>query len=197
MKAKGMEQVITKDYVFNKMMPLLNDAFGDMAYTIAGGCPRDLYYDVPVKDIDVYVNYDALPYTVVDKLNVIGSLSSTTTAVADVEYHARVYNLVGTPVQIILKRLGSHETFVQDLLSSFDFGCCRIALDQNKEFIFTNDFLIDHNNETITLCYQSDETIVNSLTNHFDRIKIKYPNRTLKVTPIARETQLLTEAEVR
>ena len=162
---------------------------------IAGGAIRDTYHDKRVSTIDVFVkaqkkaikemgiefkspkwmqywfnmfkcsakHQDDVIY--LGDIETFEKLDRNIIAVWQVITKGKTYQII-----LITK---DPEKYVED---NFDFGICKAFYDGTK-MRFTNDFLMDSLNHTITLYREhlTDKQIEYAVTEHVHKIKKKYP----------------------
>lgn len=162
---------------------------------IAGGAVRDTYHDRPVSDIDIFVKED-------DKM--LSMLGSNYASQKWTDYWKQMFNYTESKndkirffgdgyvfnvldddicgVWEIRKGLKKYQIIMlkqdpRDYVSEkFDFGLCRAYCDGRK-LHFTNEFLEDSLNKTITLYPENltKKQIDYAVNHHIQKIRQKYP----------------------
>ena len=162
---------------------------------IAGGAVRDTYHERPVSDVDIFVEESEIMLKMNDsdygsdkwidywkkmfnfseakndKIKYFGDgyvfhvLDNDICAVWEIRKGLKKY-------QVILLRQDPR-TYVSE---KFDFGICRAYCDGRK-LHFTNEFLQDSLNNTITLYPEnlSEKQIDYAVNHHIQKIRNKYP----------------------
>jgi|SRR5687768_8466652 len=169
----------------------------------AGGIVRDVLFGKTPKDIDIFISHDE-----VNKLKETGiseRLGGTLECLFSSEYSAipdvhSIYNLQQElpidwralkeeviqqlkdfipsgelPVQIIVIENGMTP---RERLDTFDFGFCQVGYD-GKEVVYTDHFLRDFQNETVTLVFCENEKEFKRSMKRYDRLKDKFPELTM------------------
>lgn len=159
--------------------PLVRGIFGNVAKltsfaTIAGGYLRDSYYQVPHKDIDIFVNSS------MRRSELGAAFPGWTISEHDDDEKSydgvsafQVINLAHSnydPVQIMTS--DDYNT-VESVLDKFDFGFCQIAFDGSNVLV-TDEFWNDASNNTAT--FLMDRNRRSNHSEHENRLRQKYPN---------------------
>ena len=138
---------------------------------IGGGCLRDLWFDKPVKDIDIFIcnttNERQLDYIegkiLVKQTYNYGNLSNIeVTRVVD-----EGTRIDGIPVELI---------FINnpDVMGRFDFSICQIMYDGDL-VEYTSEFLQSTITNNIKLLRCDNKKQFDRSMKRFDRLKEKYP----------------------
>ena len=162
---------------------------------IAGGAVRDTFHDRKISDVDIFVKANP---------EIARKVSNDFNSSAWVEYWSRVFkfdpkrndqvkffgdeytfngldqNIMGVweilkntkRYQIILIKMDPREYIGKH----FDFGICRAYCDGVKMH-FTDEFLTDSMNQTITLYkeHRTEPQLIYALQHHLKKIQHKYP----------------------
>ena len=167
---------------------------------IAGGAIRDLYHNVAVKDVDIFLPYR--PDRLTDALNAVydGGWRRTLGAeeAAYTEWITELYevhepmevrdfpscDLVKAPpaqFQVIMMN-DQFEFSPMNVLRRMDFGMCQIAFDSDG-YQWTYEFMKDYINNSFTVCRSDNTAMFNRSLERFRRFQEKYPSYKLVVPP--------------
>ena len=173
---------------------------GNVSAIIAGGAVRDTYFSKPISDIDIFifdpvfsgkqrVNQLTTQYVsnlmggedVCDVWELYHTMWSSPAGGTTNRFVTQIINLFkdGTDYQLISLKIDP----VEYVKKYFDVGLCMAYCD-GKRMRFTERFLTDANNKTITLCGDLNKEEYDYATkNHIPRIRNKYPDFVVKVDP--------------
>lgn len=153
---------------------------------IAGGCLRDEYFGVEIKDIDCYVGPDFKPGLLEIALGPDWDVDIDIPADRISDYRGyfgeiitEVYKSRNTcdddalPLQIMV---WNREPDMAALLASMDFGFCQIGYDGRKTWT-TRAFRQDAQANTATYTLRSDDPRAPGCYGRMWRLKEKYPDR--------------------
>ncbi|QSI31466.1 hypothetical protein GNX71_18530 [Variovorax sp. RKNM96] len=147
---------------------------------LAGGYLRDRMNDKPVKDLDFFAPYGltcealraAFPGACPETYAAFLAYSSS--EVRDV---FDIGMVDGHPAQVIVLEEGMDPL---DRVSRMDFGFCQVATGVGV-YLTTTAFEVDQLNQTATLVHCEDEREFTRSMKRWDRLKLKYPERTLVI----------------
>lgn len=161
------------------LLPEIRSVFPDAV--IAGGAPRDAYFGVQIKDIDVMTSnvpdLDTLR-TLADRMGGRWDLAEPQDPSGDAVFEYEIHFSDGTPRLNIIDLSGFEITDPVDNLHDFDFALSQIAVTPNG-VIHTPAFIADALAGTCT--YTGDcgkeQWRIDSSKRRLQRLKVKYPNR--------------------
>jgi len=196
-----MNKIKINKVALNVLHSLHRIGFGDAI--LAGGAVRDAYLGAPTKDYDFFIRVPQMTIsTVCEKLreeleseNRPAGLDLSLKAFVD-DYLplsgpsnpiGGVYDLelikCGIPLQFIFTKMDPLD-YVREF---FDVGLCKCYVTKMRSrslrVHFTDDFLQDFKNKTLTVCAENItlEQYQHTMEDHIPRLRKKYPNYTVKV----------------
>ena len=177
---------------------------------IAGGMLRDVYFDQPYRDIDIFIWDPRTQY----KNN-----GGTELPLLDMHAYEKLFSIIGLSGQILRNWVpgqggdegsmegrdiltsglthvcdmminGFHYQFitlhtnpVEYVMKYFDTGICKVYCDGEK-IRYTNDFLKDAENKTITICGRmTEDEFIATMERHIPKLISYYPSFTVMVAP--------------
>lgn len=154
----------------------------------AGGCVRDLHFDKPIKDFDIFIEYSSA-FTSgarwADLLNIpkIQIHHKSNSDFSHLNNHIK--NVCSFNKNDILYDVIIVDTSPVDHVNRFfDIGLCK-AYFNGKKFTFTSDFMFDKEHKTLTML--GEDMDINEIKwcqdHHLQRLKNKYSNFTPTVAP--------------
>lgn len=147
---------------------------------LAGGYLRDMTFGKPVKDVDFFVSYgttcETLSTVFPDARREIYAefLYYSSSEVIDV---ISIGTVGGYPAQVIVLKPYLDP---MDRVAHMDFGFCQIACGIQGGDL-TAAFHKDKRNNTATLVYCESKQEFDRSMKRWDRLKLKYPERTLVI----------------
>jgi len=158
---------------------------------IAGGFPRDIYFGKTPKDIDIWIPSDVKignrESDLLKELFESRGMCLTIPTITESEDHYKIEEIGitrivkcqvdGVDIDLISTKFLSEGMKGYSLLFNFDMGICQIAR-KGGEYIFTENFIDDKINKTITLYHKNRSLqLVNfSESEHLPRVKAKFPD---------------------
>lgn len=165
---------------------------------LAGGAPRDVYHQKPIRDYDIFFKEDPSLSTLIDfnkltrdMVNIGWSYGSYESYSEQLNHCTKIWD-----VDLISSTDGSIQiihldcdplTFVYD---SFDIGLCQAFVEyrpasDNFMMRYTPNFLKDSREHTLTIAAKdmTYEQYAYTCDVHIPRLKHKYPNFKVKTAP--------------
>lgn len=167
---------------------------------IAGGCLRDLYHGVEIKDIDVFIPNADNPkiHSLLEEYKKDHSHTITRSIRAKTDYKEWV---ASTEVETVFTmKIGSLSIDVigvtsnpDQIIERFDFGICQIQYD-GYDVRYSPEFKMDCWNKTFTLirCDKEDDWVRSM--KRFEKFKQKYPKHTLDISRFEKQYGLIHHA---
>ena len=190
-----------------RILHLLHDA-GYESAMIAGGAIRDMYHEVPMSDVDIFVQYQVTeadprrPFGATEWESHWANLFVEDTDMADVSWSYSRYEKPADTLSeeqhkdddgiVAVWNVNTDEGHYQVIFTNmdpieyvnrkFDFGICKAYFD-GKKLHYSRDFMRDSRNRTITLVGEglTHHQIRYACEQHLPRIQKKYPGYKFQV----------------
>ncbi len=143
---------------------------------IAGGCLRDLHFNKPISDIDIFVNgsYHSAGYfrSLIEQSSNQSVIWDRTTKHNNVIYQKTIGKIVcfgfeGEKYQVVQK---GHNVWSKSINDTFDIGLCMLNWD-GIDYCISPHFVIDAAYRRLTLVNSKEH----SSLGHQARVRNKYP----------------------
>lgn len=178
------------------LVQVAREVFQTQQCVIAGGAPRDILSDKPIKDVDIFLNLESLPWrdthacTSRDQF-FESACREFATRIEDTEVVSIEFNdpqpeyEVGLDICDIetthgpLQLIGLYDRNPIEDIVNFDFGLSKVYVDCTGVFM-TVDAMLDRHNKTITYTPTkwADEKAAKRSYHRLQRLRAKYPDWT-------------------
>lgn len=166
---------------------------------IAGGAPRDWYFNRVAKDIDIYLQADSQDIDVAElgimfSGCVIRKLGNSYSEAEDdnfIKYVYEVEGFMGLDLQFIFCdfKLNPEKSVHQQVVDQFDAGICMITWDGQGPFNADPKFHRDEEDKTITIHEGGCTTaqLKRSVEKHLPKLRSYFPDYKVIIPPKVKE----------